>query len=241
MADETKKGLEGVIVADSTKSMVDGINGTLLYGGYRIEDLARNASFEEVLYLLWHDRLPNAAELEAQVAALAEARTLPEPVIEVLRQLPADTHPMAALRTGVSALAPFDPDGEDANSEESVRIPVMTRIAAAIPTLITTFEHLRNGREPIAPRADLGHSANFLYMLSGQEAGPAAVRAVDAYLVLLADHGLNASTFSARTQRRSKWLKLLVQFSKQRVLRNFNNYHRSYLSNERTTLRKCKS
>lgn len=194
----THRGLENVVVAESKKSKVEGAEGRLSYVGYSIEDLAGRTTFEEIVWLLWEGELPSRDDLARITAELAAQREIPDAVHGVLRALPSDTHPMTALRTGLSALGAFDPDAESAPDDEAARRRCLTRIVARIPTLVAVFERIRNDRAPIPPRADLGHSANLLHMLSGQEAGPAAVRALDAYLVLLADHGFNASTFSAR-------------------------------------------
>jgi citrate synthase len=195
---QIREGLEGIVVAETTNSMVDGINGRLLYVGYQIDDLAHYATFEEVVYLLWHKELPTEPQLKDFQATLAQARGLPQTVIDTLRLMPEHAHPMSALRTGMSMLGCVDDDSERAISDESVRMKVMTRIVATIPTIIAAYERIRQGLEPLAPREDLGHAANFLYMMQDAEPGPAAVRALDAYLVLLADHGFNASTFSGR-------------------------------------------
>ncbi len=198
MTDEVKKGLEGIVVAETASSMVDGIAGRLIYVGYRIEDLSRLATFEEVVYLLWNKALPNAAQLDAFKASLAAARALPDTIPATLSSMPRNVHPMSALRTAVSMLGCVDDDSEGAIEDPEARMRVITRLVARIPTIVAAHERIRNGLEPIAPRADLGHAANFLYMMHGSVPGPAAVRALDAYLVLLADHGFNASTFSAR-------------------------------------------
>ena len=189
-------GLEGIVVADTRKSKVDGIAGSLIYCGYTIQDLARNASFEEVAYLLWHEQLPTAAELMAFQAELIPARRVSDAVMAMIVDMPIDAVPMAVLRTGVSLMACCDDEAE--SEDPAARRRVATRLLAGIPTLIAAFERHRRGLAPVAPRDDLGHSANFLYMMNGELPGPAAVRAIDAYLVLLADHGFNASTFSAR-------------------------------------------
>ena len=193
---KSSAGLAGVVVAESTKSRVDGIAGTLIYSGYSIEDLAEHASFEEVVFLLWNDRLPNQAELDALSAQLFEASQLPDAVKTMIESMPTDAVPMAVLRTGVSMLASFDPDAE--SEDPDAQRKVAARLVAGIPSIIAHFERHRQGKPAVEPRSDLGHAANFLYMMSGEEAGPAAVRALDAYLVLLADHGFNASTFSSR-------------------------------------------
>ena len=200
----TDRGLEHVVVAETKKSKVEGLEGRLSYAGYPIEVLAEHATFEEILWLLWNGELPNQQELSDIMASLAAEREIPDAVHGILRALPAGTHPMAALRTGVSALGAFDPDAELAADDEPARRRALTRLVARIPTITAVFERVRNDKAPVPPRDDLGHSANLLYMLNGVEAGPAAVRALDAYLVLLADHGFNASTFSARVTAATK-------------------------------------
>ncbi len=190
------KGLAGAVVADTKLSLVDGENGVLIYRGYDMMDLGPNSTFEEVVYLLWNGRLPNADELHEVKAALAAQRSVPEFVVDMLRRTPTTAHPMAVLRTAVSALGLIDLDADNISQEELRK--KAGRLTASMPTIVAAWERIRNGQEPIAPRADLGHAANFLYMLSGNEPDAAAVRAFDAYLVLLTDHGFNASTFAAR-------------------------------------------
>jgi citrate synthase len=192
------RGLAGVVVADTRMSYIDGQAGVLQYQGVPIEDLAEHASYEEVVYLLWHGELPTARELRQFKSDLAECcRTIPRAVIEAYHTFPNDVHPMAALRTGVSLLGLHDPRAE-AESRDASEAKA-TRLMASIPTLVALYERLRKNQEPVAPDPDLGHAANFLYMLTGEEPSEAAVRALDTYLVLLADHGFNASTFTART------------------------------------------
>jgi citrate synthase len=198
MPDELKRGLEGVLVAESSLSFIDGEEGTLLYRGYTIDDLARNASFEEVLYLLWHGRLPDADEFERFESAMAEERHVDDHVHRLVRDLAAaDEDPMAALRTIVSALSADDPDVDSDPTDEAATLRKGRRITAKIPTALSAFARRRNGNDPVQPREDLGHAENFLYMLNDEE--PDAVRSetFDMALVLHADHGLNASTFSA--------------------------------------------
>lgn len=192
----TAKGLEGVVVAQTQKSKVDGTIGKLHYHGYNIFDLAENASFEEVIYLLWYDRLPNRTELEQFKKELAAERALPPELIGMMKQFPRGTHPMAVLRTGVSAMGAFDPTAEDTSPEATKE--KLRHLTAVMPTLIATWERIRSGQEPIAPRADLDLAANFLYMMKGEEPNETEVDALDTFLILLADHGMNASTFSAR-------------------------------------------
>jgi len=197
MTDETSaKGLEGVVVAQTQLSYVDGQIGKLVYHGYPIEALARNASFEEVAYLLWHKKLPNKTELAALEEALKENRALDDDLVGIMSCLPKDAHPMGVLRTAVSALGASDPEQEDPSPEANLRKAI--RLTACFPTVVAAWGRIREGEAVVEPRDDLGHAANFMWMLHGEEASEDAVRAVDAYLVMLADHGMNASTFSAR-------------------------------------------
>jgi citrate synthase len=199
MSDELKKGLEGVLVSESGLSVIDGDAGKLVYRGYTIEDLANGASYEEVLYLLWHRKLPNQDELEDFAAEMASERAVEDAVLDTVRDLAeADENPMAAVRTAVSMLSSYDPAPADAEStDEDVNLATGRRITAKIPTIIAAFARLRNGEEPVEPRTDLGHAANFLYMLNGEEPDDVSADVFDQALVLHADHGINASTFSA--------------------------------------------
>ncbi|MCU9594450.1 citrate synthase [Caldibacillus thermolactis] len=188
------KGLEGVIAANSTISSI--IDDKLTYVGYDIDDLAENASFEEVVYLLWHRRLPNKVELEDFKIQLANNAEIPNEVIEQLKAYPKNVHPMAILRSAISVLGLYDEEADEQTSEANYRKAI--RIQAKIPTVVTAFARIRQGLEPVAPRKDLGFAANFLYMLKGEEPDEIAVEAFDKALVLHADHELNASTFTAR-------------------------------------------
>jgi len=153
MSDDLKKGLEGVIVAESELSVIDGDAGKLVYRGYTIEDLAKGASYEEVLYLLWHGHLPNRDELSEFKQAMVDARGVDDDVISTVRQLAeADENPMAALRTAVSMLSAFDPAPEDAEpTDEMVNLETGRRITAKIPTIIAAFTRIRDGKEPVEP------------------------------------------------------------------------------------------
>lgn len=190
------KGLAGVTAADSTLSRVDGQVGELIYRGYNIMDLGENACFEEVVYLLWNGNLPNKSQLETFKAALMAKRDLPSAMLKTMENIPHEAHPMAVLRTIVSALGLIDPNADDISAESARKKALL--LTAVLPTIVASWERIRNNLEPVAPRNDLGHAANFLYMLTGKEPNADAVKALDAYLVLLADHGFNASTFSAR-------------------------------------------
>ncbi|GAB4408149.1 MAG: citrate synthase [Anaerolineae bacterium] len=196
MAEEQKKGLEGVVVADTRLSRVQGDIGKLIYGGYDIADLAENATFEEVTYLLWHGKLPTAAELESLRRAILAEMPLPAAIIDTMKVFPPSAHPMGVLRTAVSMLGVFDPEAEDNSPEANRRKAV--RLTARIPTIIAAWGRIREGKEPVAPHPDLGIAANFLYMLHGTEPNQTEVDAINVYLVLLADHGMNASTFTSR-------------------------------------------
>jgi citrate synthase len=198
MSEDVKRGLEGVLVAESELSFIDGDAGKLVYRGYTIEDLARDASYEEVLYLLWNGTLPTEDELDSFTSSMVEERTLDEGVYDTIRELAAqDEEPMAALRTIVSSLSAYDPDTDADPTDEAANLRKGRRITAKIPTALAAFVRLRDGEEPVAPREDLSHAANFLYMLNDEAPDEVLAETFDMALVLHADHGLNASTFSS--------------------------------------------
>jgi citrate synthase len=189
------RGLEGVVATTSSISSI--IDDTLTYVGFDIDDLADNASFEEVIYLLWHRTLPTGAQLEELKQQLASNMALPEEVLSHFKMYPIDTvHPMAALRTAVSLLGLYDEEADLMDEEANYRKAI--RLQAKMPAIVTAFARIRKGLEPIAPREDLNFAANFLYMLTGKAPEPVAVEAMNKALVLHADHELNASTFTAR-------------------------------------------
>ncbi|MFK2824638.1 citrate synthase [Bacillus sp. B190/17] len=191
----TTRGLEGVVATTSSVSSI--IDDTLTYAGYNIDDLAKNASFEEVIYLLWHRKLPTQAELDELKQQLADNYDLPQEVLNHFKLYPIDkVHPMAALRTAVSLIGLYDEEADVMDEEANYRKAI--RLQAKIPALVTAFARIRKGQEPIAPRKDFGLAANFLYTLSGKEPEPVEIEAFDKALVLHADHELNASTFTAR-------------------------------------------
>ncbi len=191
------QGLEGVVAAETRLSQVDGQAGELTIGGFAVEELAPQASFEEVLHLLWHDALPTAGQLAELRKKLLPQRTLPQATLEVIKAAAAAlVHPMDALRMGCAILSLGDPDPDDNGVEANLERAI--KLAASFPTIVATFWRLRDGQEPIPPRDDLGHAANYLYMLRGEEPDPAAARALETYLNTVVDHGLNASTFTAR-------------------------------------------
>lgn len=196
MAEVAKKGLEGIVVAESKTSLVNGADGKLVYEGYSIEDLAENALFEEVAFLLWNGRLPNKSELENLRAAIATEAALPADMIAQLKSYPKTADPMAMLRTAVSALAMYDADSEDQSVEANRRKAI--RLTGQITTICAAWDRIRKGQEPVAPRGDLNLAQNFMYMLTGKEPDATASEAINVYLVLLAEHGMNASTFASR-------------------------------------------
>lgn len=190
------KGLDGLTVLASDNSFIDGQSGTLIYAGYNIDDLAENSNFEEVCFLLWHSRLPNASELEELRAELIAARGLPKPVLNYILATPKDASPMGVLRTAVSMLSDSDASADENTPDANLKKGV--RMTAMIPEVIAAFDRHRNGKEIIAP-LDSGSTAfNFLYMLNGEKPGENAEKIMDLCLVLHAEHGMNASTFATR-------------------------------------------
>ena len=191
------RGLEGVVAAETRLCDLDGAHGRLAYVGYDIDELARLATFEEVSYLLWHGELPKPAQLDGLTVQLTAGREAPRDVVEAFRLMPKQTDPMRALQAAAALLGMHDPDATDNSHAANVRKAV--RLTAQFATVICAHHRIRNGQEPVPPAAGLGHAANFLYMLTGQRAGAAAVKAFDASLTLYAEHELNASTFTTRT------------------------------------------
>ncbi len=189
-------GLEGVVVAQTTLSTVDGVAGKLTYCGYDIHDLARSSTFEETAFLLWNGRLPTRSELDALRAAFRAESALPEGARRVLESSPRAANPMAVLRTVTSALGLEDPEADD-NAEASVRRKAI-RLTAQMGTMLGGFQRIREGKKPLQPRDDLSHAANCLYLMTGREPTPDETRILDVCLILHADHGFNASTFAAR-------------------------------------------
>lgn len=189
-------GLAGIVVADSTISYVDGARGILEYRGYDIRDMAEHSHFEETAFLLWNGHLPTSQELEQMKAQSRACRFLPAEVISVLGHWPKGAEPMAMMRSAVSMLALYDPESEE-NAPLAHQHKVC-RLLGQISGVLAAFERLRKGEEPIKPRMDLDHAANFLWMLTGEDPEPLAAKALDQYLILLAEHELNASTFAAR-------------------------------------------
>lgn len=191
------RGLEGVTALDTELSHIDGRAGTLLYRGYDIQDLAENTSFEETAYLLWKGALPTRAQLDDLEAQLREARPVHDDLLDHLRHhTPKDANPMAAMRTALSMLAAYDDEADVMDPDANFRKAV--RLTAKLPTLVAAFDRIRKGNDPIAPKQEGSTAHDFLYMLNGEAPGPAAEAIMDAALVLHAEHGLNASTFTAR-------------------------------------------
>ena len=180
-------GLEGVVVAETRLSGVDGEAGELILAGFPVEELAGHASFEETVYLLWHGSLPDAGQLAAFREELAGRRTLPPATMELLRTVAAEGLPaMDALRMAAGTVMP------GASDEEA------TALVARMPTIVAAYGRMLEGEEPVEPDPELGHAANFLYMLTGEVPGEEFARALETYLNTVSDHGMNASTFAAR-------------------------------------------
>ncbi len=198
MSGEGKGGLEDVVVSTSDICFIDGREGRLVYRGFDVNDLVEHSSFEEVAYLLWHGGLPSRKELDAHLKALNATanRRLPPKLIDILRSLPKKTTPMEVLRTGVSALAAFDPDAADNSREATARKSL--RLTARLPTLVAAWERIRRGRPLVAPNPKLSLAGNFLAMMRGKTPTPLEVKTLDVALILHADHEFNASTFAAR-------------------------------------------
>jgi citrate synthase len=192
----TKEGLEEVVAAQTKLSDIDGRLGRLSYCGYDIHDLATNSSFEEVVFLLHHLRLPTAEELDEINEQLVSEREISGFLADLMPTLAKQTSPMSMLRTSISAASAYDPDGWDNSSDANYRKAM--RLIAKTPTLISTYHRLRSGEDPVPHNPKLPHAANFLMMLTGEEPDQEFARALDITLVLYADHTMNASTFTAR-------------------------------------------
>ena len=197
MAKEKKpSGLEDVVVCEQDICYIDGKRGQLVYGGYDIDDLCEHSTFEEVAYLLWNGKLPNATELAELKRALSQAMFLPDAIYDLLRLLPKNTDAMRAVATGVSALGAFDAQAEDSSPEANYAKAI--RLTAQLPLLTTAWHRISRGHNLIAADGSKSIAYNFLKTLEGEEPDEFAVRTFDVALILHADHELNASTFSAR-------------------------------------------
>ncbi len=190
------KGLEGIIAASTRLSDVQGDVGKLIYCGYDIDELAGKVSFEEVVHLLHHNHLPNRKELTEFKEHLASCRELPAGVVRIIEEFPKDTPPMHAIRTAISALGCFDSTSDD-DTMDAQRQKAL-RLIARIPIVTAYFHRVRQGKTLLPPDPGLGEAANFLYLIDGERPTLDKERTMDMCYVLHADHGMNASTFSAR-------------------------------------------
>jgi citrate synthase len=191
----TGAGLEGIIAAESSICFIDGQAGILSYQGYNIHTLAENATFEEVIFLLWNGRLPKQAELDELKSSLVKYRPIPKEVVEFLRGVPTAV-PMDVLRTAVSMLSLYDPMAKDMSPEANKQKAL--KLMAQTATIATTYDRLRNNKEVIEGDPGLSLAANFLYTLTGRRPDDVMENAFDIALTLHADHELNASTFAGR-------------------------------------------
>ena len=189
------RGLKDVYFERSATTFIDGRAGELRYRGYSIHELAEHSSFEETGHLLLHGELPNATELAEFDRKLKDARALPGPVVDIIRMVQS-AHPMDVLRTAVSALAGFDPDVADNSAEATIAKGI--RLTSQVPMIVAAHERIRNGLEPVEPDNTLSHAANFLWMLKGEKPSNDAASLLDTDFVLHAEHGSNASSFTAR-------------------------------------------
>ena len=192
------RGLEGVIANESALSNVIGDIGELSYLGYHIDELVAHCTYEEVVYLLHKGRLPNRAELTDFEARIRSDRRLPDGVIEFLKTAPKSASPMDVLRTGISMLGLYDKRVRIGEPDIEADSEIALSIVAKIPVIVAAYHRFRQGLELPAVRDDLSEAAHFLYLINGEEAGEVSVKILDVALILHADHGMNASTFSAR-------------------------------------------
>ncbi|MCH8207312.1 MAG: citrate (Si)-synthase [Chloroflexi bacterium] len=192
---EIRRGLRDVYIDSTRSSFIDGKAGKLLYRGYNIHDLAERSTFEETVYLLLYEELPTRDQLRTLDEELKANRRLPGEIVELIK-LTKDAHPMDVLRTAMSGLAAFDPEVSDNSLEATLRKGI--RLTAQAPTIVAAHASIREGKDPVEPSNELGHAANFLYMLFGNVPEPEDARLMDKDFVLHADHGVNASSFGAR-------------------------------------------
>ena len=196
MEDTIHRGLDGVNIDASSISSIDGMKGELVYRGYDIRELADKASFEETTYLLWNDDLPTEQELESFKAELKPNFGIPDEICNMLGSLPEGIHPMHAVLAAVAMLASFDPEADGVDLDNVRRIGF--RLLAQFPTIVAAYARIRDGKDTVQPDLELSIAGNFLYMLNGEKPTEAATRVMDVALVLHAEHGSNASTFTAR-------------------------------------------
>jgi citrate synthase len=192
---EIRRGLKDVYFDRSRVCFIDGRAGDLRYRGYSIHDLAQRSTFEETCYLLLKGELPTRPQLESFDSELKTSRRLPEEIFQIVKTV-STAHPMDVLRTAVSALAAFDPEVADKSPEATLRKGI--RLTSQVPMIVAAHEAIRNGRAPVAPDLSLGHAANFLWMLKGTRPSAEAARLMDTDMILHAEHGSNASSFTAR-------------------------------------------
>ena len=192
---EIKRGLRDVYIDKTESSFIDGENAKLLYRGYDIHDLALKSTFEETSFLLLYGCLPTEDQLEEFDHTLKVNRHLPDEILEIIK-LVANAHPMDVLRTGISSLAAYDAGVKDNSPEATLKKGI--RLTAQAPTIVAAHARIRDGKQPIPPNSDLGHAANFLYMLFGEEPDVEDAKLLDRDFVLHAEHGVNASAFAAR-------------------------------------------
>lgn len=195
-ASASAAGLRGVVAASSSIGDVNGEKGELIYQGLNIHDLANNSTFEEVIFLLWHGRLPTRAEFDELKRTLGQCYELPAAILALMREFPRDAEPMDVLRTAISALDFYDKSATDISREASLR--TAARLTAQIPSIVAASHRLRHGLEPVEPKPELNIATNFLYMLKGEMPAEVDAHVFDVCMVLHADHELNASTFTAR-------------------------------------------
>jgi len=191
------RGLEGIVAFTTSKSYIDGQKGELIYSGYNIDTLAENATFEEVCFLLWNDRLPDKKELDNLKKQLIAERKLPDPVLSYISNTNKKAEPMAVLRTAVSMLADYAP--EPTGDPKADNLNHAIAMTAQMPCIVAAFDRARNGKEIVEPLEEGSTAFNFLYMLNGTEPGNAAEKTMNLCLILHAEHGMNASTFTSRT------------------------------------------
>jgi citrate synthase len=189
-------GLRGVVAAQSSIGDVNGEQGILIYQGYNIHDLAQNSTFEEVVYLLWHGKLPTQPELDSLNQELRANYEVPAEIVEFMRHFPKESDPMDVLRTAVSALDFYDHSAKDVTREGALKTAV--KLTAQIPTIVAAWERIRSGKDIIAPDKNANIATNFLYMMFGERPNEEEARMFDVALILHADHELNASTFTTR-------------------------------------------
>ncbi len=192
---EIEKGLEGVVIGKSAITFIDGQQGILRYRGIDIKELAKNSNYEEVAYLLWNGKLPSRNELSQFARRLGKQRTLPREVVSLLKSLPRNADPMEVARTAVSYIAAFprkkSETFQDANHRKALQL------TATLPTIVASYERIRRSKNPLTADPNLGHAANFLYLLTGRKPDPKTEQAYNTICMLYADHEMNASTFAA--------------------------------------------